>query len=335
MDKLSEFPSDASNFNFLISHNELPNSSHVYDLILSKLENVDAALSEAAFYHFKTPGKMLRAKMAMQSASLAGIDSSIALLWSAAVEVLHNASLIHDDICDGDQQRRGRPSLWVKFGQDTALTLGDWLIALSFDLASEAAEMSNTPRLVGILARHMATTIAGQAMEFRWNSAQSWEVYLKIAADKTAPLLTAPIHGVTLMSRVSGLGYAISGYFCDLGKAYQIANDILNFKGIDGAELIAGDLARRAPNAVTVSFVESLNSDDYKKFIAWYNHSDNKDLKLWRDKVFSSKAIETASLRMLKILNLAERNINTLPSSAQEAVVPVHSIIKQVCKLSA
>jgi geranylgeranyl pyrophosphate synthase len=137
------------------------------------------------------------------------------------------------------------------------------------------------------------------------------------------------------MSRVSGLGFAISGYFCDLGKAYQIANDILNFKGIDGAELIAGDLARRAPNAVTVSFVESLNSDDYNKFIVWYNHSDNKDLKLWRDKVFSSKAIETASLRMLKILKLAERNINTLPSSAQEAVVPVHSLIKHVCKLSA
>ena len=127
--------------------------------------------------------------MAIRSASLAEIDTSISLLWAAAVEVLHNASLIHDDICDGDKQRRGRPSIWVKFGQDTALTLGDWLIALSFELASEAAEMSNTPRLVRILARHMATATAGQAMEFRWDSTQSWDVYLKIAADKTAPLL--------------------------------------------------------------------------------------------------------------------------------------------------
>ena len=61
------------------------------------------------------------------------------------------------------------------------------------------------------------------------------------------------------------------------------------------------------------------------------NNSDNKDLELWRDKVLSSKAIETASVRMLKILNAAERNINTLPSSALEAVVPVHTIIKRVC----
>ncbi|MDB4188327.1 polyprenyl synthetase family protein [bacterium] len=333
MDKLSALSTDAFNFNGLITDRS-PNVNHVHELILNRLENVDASLSDAAFYHFKTPGKMLRAKMAMQSASLAKIDISISLLWAASVEVLHNASLIHDDICDGDKQRRGRASIWIKFGRDTALTLGDWLIALSFELASEAAEMSNTPRLVGILARHMATTTAGQAMEFSWDSTQSWDVYLKIAADKTAPLLTAPIHGVTLMSGTSGLGFAISGYFCDLGKAYQIANDILNFKGTDGAKLIAGDLARRAPNAVTVSFVESLNDHEHNEFKDWYNNSNNEDLKFWRDKILASRAIETASVRMLKILNAAECNINTLPSSALEAVVPVHTIIKRVCALS-
>ena len=333
MDKLSALSTDAFNFNGLITDRS-PNVNHVHELILDRLENVDASLSDAAFYHFKTPGKMLRAKMAMQSASLAKIDISISLLWAASVEVLHNASLIHDDICDGDKQRRGRASIWIKFGRDTALTLGDWLIALSFELASEAAEMSNTPRLVGILARHMATTTAGQAMEFKWDSTQSWDVYLKIAADKTAPLLTAPIHGVTLMSGTSGLGFAISGYFCDLGKAYQIANDILNFKGTDGAKLIAGDLARRAPNAVTVSFVESLNDHEHNEFKDWYNNSNNEDLKFWRDKILASRAIETASVRMLKILNAAECNINTLPSSAMEAVVPVHTIIKRVCALS-
>ncbi|MDA8761612.1 polyprenyl synthetase family protein [Amylibacter sp.] len=333
MDKLSALSTDAFNFNGLITDRS-PNVNHVHELILNRLENVDASLSDAAFYHFKTPGKMLRAKMAMQSASLAKIDISISLLWAASVEVLHNASLIHDDICDGDKQRRGRASIWIKFGRDTALTLGDWLIALSFELASEAAEMSNTPRLVGILARHMATTTAGQAMEFKWDSTQSWDVYLKIAADKTAPLLTAPIHGVTLMSGTSGLGFAISGYFCDLGKAYQIANDILNFKGTDGAKLIAGDLARRAPNAVTVSFVESVNDHEHNEFKDWYNSSNNEDLKFWRDKILASRAIETASVRMLKILNAAECNINTLPSSALEAVVPVHTIIKRVCALS-
>ena len=122
MDKLSAFSLEAFNFNGLITHNKLPSANHVHDLILNRLENVDAALSEAAFYHFETPGKMLRSKMAIQSAAVAEIDTSISLLWAAAVEVLHNASLIHDDICDGDKQRRGRSSIWVKFGKDTALT---------------------------------------------------------------------------------------------------------------------------------------------------------------------------------------------------------------------
>ena len=63
-----------------------------------------------------------------------------ALHWAVAIEVLHNASLIHDDICDGDQLRRGRPAVWSKYGRDVALTLGDWLVALSFELAAEAAQ---------------------------------------------------------------------------------------------------------------------------------------------------------------------------------------------------
>ena len=50
--------------------------------------------------------------------------------------------------CDGDKQRRGNQAVWAKFGRNVALTLGDWLIALSFEFAAEAAEISNTPRLM-------------------------------------------------------------------------------------------------------------------------------------------------------------------------------------------
>ena len=64
--------------------------------------------------------------------------------WAAAIEVLHNASLIHDDICDGDRLRRERPAVWSVYGRDVALTLGDWLVALSFELAAEAAQRAQT-----------------------------------------------------------------------------------------------------------------------------------------------------------------------------------------------
>ena len=55
---------------------------------------------------------------------------------------------MHDDICDGDTIRRGRPSVWSQFGRDAALALGDWLIGLSFELAAEAGVKGQTPQLV-------------------------------------------------------------------------------------------------------------------------------------------------------------------------------------------
>ncbi|MEL0024985.1 MAG: polyprenyl synthetase family protein, partial [Alphaproteobacteria bacterium] len=89
-----------------------------------------------------------------------------ALHWAVAVEILHNASLVHDDICDGDEFRRGHPTVCAKYGHNVALALGDWMIALSFELAAEAAQRSQSPMLVKILASHMKTTAFGEACEF-------------------------------------------------------------------------------------------------------------------------------------------------------------------------
>ena len=172
----------------------------VHNFILSKLPKFGEPLAIAAGHHFENPGKMLRAQMVMRGACLLNVDNNAAIRWAAAIEILHNASLIHDDICDGDKLRRDRQAVWSKFGRHVALTLGDWLVALSFELAAESAQITKTPKLVTLLARHMATTTAGEAMEFESDRGYDWDTYLKIAADKTAPLLTAPLQGIAIMA---------------------------------------------------------------------------------------------------------------------------------------
>ena len=87
----------------------------LHNFILSRLPKSDTALAEAARHHFAKSGKMLRAKMALRAAKILKIDAAASLHWAVAIEVLHNASLIHDDICDGDQLRRGRLSVWSKY----------------------------------------------------------------------------------------------------------------------------------------------------------------------------------------------------------------------------
>ena len=303
----------------------------VQNLIVSRLPTHDKPLGKAAAHHFSKPGKMLRAKMAMHGADALQVNQTAAIRWAAAVEVLHNASLVHDDICDGDKQRRGNQAVWAKFGRNVALTLGDWLIALSFEFAAEAAEISNTPRLMRILAQQMSRTTAGEAMELEWDGNLNWDAYLTIAADKTAPLLTAPLQGIAVMAGDQHVERTISEYFRDLGEAYQIGNDIANFNGNDGAKLVAGDLARRAPNAVTLSFVDKLDADERVIFEQWYKSGDIKDLATWRDRVLHSVAIEAASDRMFATLNRAEQKAERLSVELSDVTTPVQKLINQAC----
>ena len=309
----------------------LTNKNTVHDLIISRLPTHDKPLAKAAAHHFSKPGKMLRSKMAMHGAEALQVNQTAAIRWAAAVEVLHNASLVHDDICDGDKQRRGNQAVWTKFGRNVALTLGDWLIALSFEFAAEAAEISNTPRLMRILAQHMSRTTAGEAMELEWDGGLSWDAYLTIAADKTAPLLTAPLQGIAVMAGDQHAEQTIFAYFRDLGEAYQIGNDIANFNGNDGAKLVAGDLARRAPNAVTLSFVDKLDADERVIFEQWYKSGDIKDLAVWRDRVLHSVAIEAASDRMFATLDRAEQKAERLSVELSDVTTPVQKLINEAC----
>ena len=309
----------------------LTDKNTVQDLIISRLPTHDQPLCKAAAHHFSKPGKMLRAKMAMHGADALQINQTAAIRWAAAVEVLHNASLVHDDICDGDKQRRGNQAVWAKFGRNVALTLGDWLIALSFEFAAEAAEISNTPRLMRILAQHMSRTTAGEAMELEWDGNFDWDAYLTIAADKTAPLLTAPLQGIAVMAGDHHAEQTVSAYFRDLGEAFQIGNDIANFNGNDGAKLIAGDLARRAPNAVTLSYVDKLDADERPIFEQWYKSGDIKDLAIWRERVLRSVAIEDASKRMFATLDRAERKAAHLSVELSDVTTPVQKLITQAC----
>jgi geranylgeranyl pyrophosphate synthase len=303
----------------------------LHGFILDRLPKNKTVLADSAHHHFALPGKMLRAKMALHAAKMLKTDPTAAMHWAVAVEVLHNASLIHDDVCDDDRFRRGRPSVWSKYGRNMALTLGDWLVALAFELAAEAAQRSQTPLLVKILAQHMATTTAGEAAEFALQSAPKWERYIEIAADKTAPLLTAPLEGITAMALQLNATASIGAYFRSLGTAYQIANDIMNFRALDGAEDQGSDLARRAPNAVIVLYRQSLNVERRAAFDAWYISRSNAGIETYNQDILTSDAMAMSAHEMQKILATTDSTAHSLPSGLLEVILPVQSLLEQAC----
>ena len=334
MIKMSTLVSGFTTGEFDTELRETLNTENLVEFITARLPGAGQPLADAAAHHFEKSGKMLRAKMALRASHLMNVDSAAALHWAVAIEILHNASLIHDDICDGDQLRRGHPAIWSKYGRDIALALGDWLVALSFELAAEAAQRTNTLMLVKILAKHMKTTTMGEAREFNIQGTCSWQSYLEISADKTAPLFIAPLEGVAAMA-LHGVGAkAISSYFRCLGNAYQIANDMLNFQGDGGAAPSSSDLIRRAPNAVIVLFRESLDSDSKVQFDDWYVSGGKDDYMLWQKKILASPAMKVSALRMQELINDSELLVERLPSELVEVIIPIQNMLQYECQKS-
>ena len=135
-----------------------PERDEIARRITEATRNAPRSLREAAAAHLDTKGKMLRGLTAFHAARAFGAQSRDGLTWAAAVELIHNASLIHDDICDKDHERRGTETIFTRYGEAIAVCLGDYFIATSFQLAAQVH-----PGTVGLLAAATAASTGGQA----------------------------------------------------------------------------------------------------------------------------------------------------------------------------
>ncbi|MFT7389401.1 MAG: geranylgeranyl pyrophosphate synthase [Candidatus Endobugula sp.] len=295
-------------------------------LFQRELPNIDSSLASAASYHFKNPGKSFRAQLALSSGLALGLDEHENLHWAAACELLHNASLIHDDISDASTHRRGQKSINEYFGSDLALCLGDWMVAKAFELAARNSRHGGA--LVAVLAKAMQETCSGQTADITQRQCAELKEWQRIAKGKTAPLLITPIKGAAL---AAGLYCSVSGFealggleklvgFC--GLAYQGRNDI---DDIIPSSHRSSDLDGRKPNLVISLFALQGNGRD--EFNTWYQSEDKSLLAHWQRRIASSDVILKANQSIDYWLLQADQLVNTLPAQlqpvARELVVSV------------
>ena len=198
-------------------------------------------------------GKRLRPRLLLCVAGAEGGSVESALDAAAAVEILHNYSLVHDDIEDNDQLRRGRRTVWAVYGIPQALNAGDALCAISFlVLTNSAARYPGERVLQMVRALHEAhaTMCDGQSMDLAYERAAQVDLdaYNRMIGAKTAALfgassqlgaLCAPCDSQTAL-RYRELGRAF-------GMAFQIRDDVLGIWGtLDATGKVSGnDIARR------------------------------------------------------------------------------------------
>ncbi|MGC2486824.1 MAG: polyprenyl synthetase family protein [Acidimicrobiales bacterium] len=184
-------------------------------------------------HHFLVGGKSVRAGLALLSANAAGASDDVGLAGALAIELVHNFSLIHDDIIDGDLERRHHPTVWATFGVGQAIIAGDALSTLAFQVLFED---TSPYRLAAAtcLANATQAMIIGQAQDVasEQKAALTVEECLSMEAGKTGALLScAASIGAILAGASDDVVSALADYGSHLGFAFQAVDDMLGVWG--------------------------------------------------------------------------------------------------------
>jgi heptaprenyl diphosphate synthase len=204
----------------------------VRELIRTSLLEADPVMTQVMEHVSLEQGKNFRARLLLAvAAGPDGMVSTDAISAAAALEILHLATLIHDDIIDDAPTRRGQPSVQGRFGKKTAVITGDYLFCVSISLVAGLSE--RFPQRHAEFARAMTQVCLGEMRQFshNWDTQLSAYSYLKIIAGKTASLFALAAYAGAVLggldeqeSRQLGrLGLA-------LGMQFQLADDCLDYE---------------------------------------------------------------------------------------------------------
>jgi geranylgeranyl diphosphate synthase type I len=238
----------------LVRHRELIN-----DGLRAAVDRLPPAVRAVAGYHFGwrdadgeetagNGGKAIRPAITLLAAEACGAEAERALVGAVAIELVHNFSLIHDDLMDGDRERRHRPTVWAVFGTGQAIVAGDALQALAQQLLLE--EVHTRGRAAVELCEATAEMIEGQAqdLEFETRLDVTLDEGLRMSGLKTGALLAcAGVLGPVLAGAGDAETAALRAYGLDLGIAFQAVDDVLGIWGepeVTGKPM-ASDLRQR------------------------------------------------------------------------------------------
>lgn len=201
-----------------------------------------AILNEAIEYHLRSGGQRLRARLALSAGKAIGLSERDIIYVAAAVELLHNASLIHDDLQDGDQFRRGHESVWSKFGRNTAISCGDFYLSTAYAVLAEVSKSDVLPKMLKIMHQRVAQASYGQSADLSITRDQlTLEAYLEVVMAKSGALLSLPLEFVLLLGG-HGKSMPIAYQACkDFAVGFQIFDDLRDaatdsLQGVDGGE---------------------------------------------------------------------------------------------------
>ena len=277
------------------------NLSDICEPIQDDLEKVEQSLGNVADvdlpllaqlleYALKSRGKRIRPSLTLLCGKFHRYDPALLVPMATAVEVLHTATLVHDDIVDHSPVRRGKPTLSRLWGENRALLLGDYLFAEAGGLTASTGNL----RVVKLFARTLMTISSGEVRQtgVTFDLKGAREYYYSWISAKTACLFSmATESGAVLSQAPEDMIEAMIDYGHNLGMAFQIVDDILDFVG-EETELgkpVGSDLSEGIVTLPSILFAEAHPEDNLLKSVI--ESKDIESVTLAVEKIGNSPAI--------------------------------------------
>jgi len=276
---------------------------------------------EAIDHLLDSGGKRIRPMLTLLTSRLYPADADKVVALAAAVEMLHTATLVHDDLIDGSLMRRGSPTLNAIWTPGTTILVGDYLFARAADLAAQTGDV----RVMQIFARTLMTVVTGELGQmFDDGHPVSRAAYERRIYAKTASMfeLATEAAGVLIHAPEDQVG-VLRDFGRDLGMAFQIVDDVLDFTG-DAAEVgkpVGSDLRRGIVTLPVLHYLE-MHPDDGRIADALHDGRRAEDqLSDIIESVRSSDSIAASLADARTFARRSQRALSYLPeSSARQAM---------------
>jgi geranylgeranyl pyrophosphate synthase len=273
-------------------------------------------LSQLLDYSLRGGGKRIRPALVLLSGRFYHYDLARLLPMATAVEVLHTATLVHDDAIDNSLVRHGRPTINKVWGEDKAILLGDYLLAKSEELVAD----TQNPRVIKLFAQAIMTISSGELNQAfdAFNLEQTRQQYLQRIASKTASLLSLATESGAILSQAPEKSVkALKGYGYNLGIAFQIVDDILDFGGTEEelGKPVGSDLAQGTLTLPAILLLESYPEDN--PVTRWFRNRDKQEnIKAAIELARSSSIIQECYQVTSDYCARARRSLDLLPDNA-------------------
>jgi len=292
----------------------------VINLMKKNVKCKDKKIEKSIMELIESGGKLLRPAFVLIGSKFGDNDKSKSVPTAAVIEMLHMATLVHDDVIDDSKLRRGQETIQSKYGKDYAVYIGDYLFCVCFKILAT----NNSLQAIKVDSRAMSKICMGEVNQLnsRFSMKLSVKDYLSRISGKTAELFSISLYlGAAECNADEKISKELGNIGHNLGMAFQIIDDILDYEGNDESikKSAANDL-KQGIYTLPLIYAYRNNKDAFKDIIGKDYYNEEEVIEII-NLVKANKGIEMAKELAEKYINKCFKGIDKLPNNDYKIIL--------------